>query len=197
MEKEELSMKIDLQNIPESISILEAINPEECIQIVEKLKSEDRFTVWDQTPWVFIIENPNEEEQTFINRQIEFFLKKCREIYKPQEDIYFIEGWLTCWPEGTSMHEHIDNWDPNIESKNIVFSSVLYLNDDFDGGEIYFPNLGGFSYSPQCGKMIIFPTESYDDNFKHEDGYTHSHLHGIKPIVSGNRYTLSLWAAKI
>jgi hypothetical protein len=185
-----------MKETPESISILDAVNAEVCNSIVNKINNGGRLTPWDQTPWVLVVDEPDVEEQAFIDAQIDYFLNKCREVYNPKEEIYFLEGWLTCWPQGNSMHEHIDNWDPNIESRNIIFSSVLYLNDDFEGGEIYFPNLGNFTYKPKQGNMIIFPTESYEEDFKYDDAYGFKHLHGIRLIESGNRYTLTLWAAK-
>lgn len=51
-------------------------------------------------------------------------------------------------------------------------SCLLYLNHDYDGGELHFPRLD-FSLRPRRGQLVIFPSE---------------YLHAVFPIVSGVRY---------
>lgn len=58
-------------------------------------------------------------------------------------------------------------------------SILVYLNDDYEGGELYFPDLD-FGIRPKRGMMITFPGNLY---------YTH----GVAPVRSGTRYTLSQW----
>jgi hypothetical protein len=53
-------------------------------------------------------------------------------------------------------------------------SSLAYLNDDYEGGELYFPHLG-FKIKPKAGDIIFFPSN-----------YIYSH--GSAPIISGNKY---------
>lgn len=51
---------------------------------------------------------------------------------------------------------------------------VLYLNSDFEGGNIYFPDLG-LDLRPETGDLLTFYSE-----FKH----------GVAPIVAGHRFSL-------
>ena len=51
---------------------------------------------------------------------------------------------------------------------------VLYLNEGFEGGNIYFPDLG-IELKPETGDLLTFYSE-----FKH----------GVRPIVSGHRFSL-------
>ena len=60
-----------------------------------------------------------------------------------------------------------------------VVSSVLYLNDDYEGGELYFP-LFDVTYKPDAGSLVLFP--SY---------YTYEH--GAKPIKKGTKYCVLAW----
>jgi hypothetical protein len=54
---------------------------------------------------------------------------------------------------------------------------MLYFNEDFEGGEIYFPNLD-YQYKPVKGAALIFPCNEY--------------LHGVKAITKGYRYTMPI-----
>lgn len=81
---------------------------------------------------------------------------------------------------GYSMNHHIDTINSNGLFKHLKYSTVLYLNDGFGGGDIEFPNVG-FSYSPKRGDAILFPA----DDLKY--------LHGVSEIKSGLRYTMSFW----
>lgn len=78
------------------------------------------------------------------------------------------------WTEGSSANPHNDDQDPE---EFIEYSTVIYLDDDFVGGELYFPGLN-FSYKP----------EKYDGVFFISDGDLWRH--GISTIESGSRSTL-------
>jgi predicted 2-oxoglutarate/Fe(II)-dependent dioxygenase YbiX len=76
---------------------------------------------------------------------------------------------LICkYHEGTFMGPHTD------DSQNAYISGVLYLNDDYEGGELEFPNYG-LSIKPEAGSMIIFPS-------------THPYIHDPKPAYGSERY---------
>jgi len=58
-------------------------------------------------------------------------------------------------------------------------SVLIYLNDDYEGGNIVFPN-SKVSLKPEAGSMLFFPS-----NFLY--------VHEIEPIVSGIKYSLPNW----
>jgi predicted 2-oxoglutarate/Fe(II)-dependent dioxygenase YbiX len=58
-------------------------------------------------------------------------------------------------------------------------SALLYLNDDYEGGEITFPHIG-FSQKPKAGSLIFFPS-----NFVF--------VHEVNAVTSGTRYALPNW----
>lgn len=60
-----------------------------------------------------------------------------------------------------------------------VLSSVMYLNDDYDGGEIEFIN-SGVKIKPAAGSIIFFPS-----NFLY--------VHEVYPITAGYRYSMPHW----
>ncbi len=64
------------------------------------------------------------------------------------------------------------------------FGCVWYLNDDYEGGEIYFPKQN-IELKPKPNTLVFFPG-------------TTEYLHGVKPITNGIRYTLtSFWTYDI
>ena len=78
------------------------------------------------------------------------------------------------WTQGNAANPHIDDQSPE---EFIEYSTVIYLDDDFTGGELYFPGLN-FTYKPK----------KYDGIFFISDGDLWRH--GISTIESGHRTTL-------
>jgi hypothetical protein len=67
--------------------------------------------------------------------------------------------------------------DQGISSR--VLSSVMYLNDDYNGGEIEFKQ-SGVKIKPEAGSIIFFPS-----NFLY--------VHEVHPITDGFRYSMPHW----
>ena len=87
--------------------------------------------------------------------------------YKPHIDGESI--WVT--PRGEKIWKKSTNRDLSI---------VFYLNDDFEGGDFIFPELK-IRIRPEPGMMVCFPSN-------------HHYMHGVEPVVSGNRYSIVSWA---
>jgi len=75
------------------------------------------------------------------------------------------------------LPEHIDQ---GISSR--VLSVVAYLNDDYEGGEITFTNIGdgGITIKPEAGSAVFFPSNYVG-------------AHKISEIKSGIRYAVPNW----
>jgi Rps23 Pro-64 3,4-dihydroxylase Tpa1-like proline 4-hydroxylase len=67
--------------------------------------------------------------------------------------------------------------DQGVSSR--VLSSVMYLNSNYDGGDIEFIN-SGVRVKPDAGSIIFFPS-----NFLY--------VHEVHPITSGFRYAMPHW----
>ena len=63
-------------------------------------------------------------------------------------------------------------------SYTCTVSSVSYLNDDYSGGELYFPHIG-YEYAPKRGDVVINPSN-----------YICSH--GSREITRGTKYSASI-----
>ena len=99
---------------------------------------------------------------------------------------------LTRWFPGDSMSVHSDNSWPEEHLEDLKdqphptayrdYSGIFYLNDQYEGGEIYFPKLD-FEVKPKKGSLIIFPSGS-------------DHIHGVKTVEKHPRYTIAVWYSK-
>ena len=79
------------------------------------------------------------------------------------------------WPPSIGQKLHFDT-----QSSRTTLSSIIYLNNDFEGGETYFED--GTIFKPKPGRALYF-----DGNY---------HKHGVKPISKGTRYTVATWYYK-
>ena len=90
---------------------------------------------------------------------------------------YYVENcWLSVMEEGSFLGPHIDKLRK--ESKDSL-AVLYYLNDNFVGGELYFPNLEK-TITPRKGLAVIFPCNI----LKYE--------HQVYKIKSGVRYAIPL-----
>jgi hypothetical protein len=75
-----------------------------------------------------------------------------------------------------SDHSVPPHYDDNNRSSKNYFSSLLYLNDDYQGGEIYFPQYNK-TIKPKSRSLIFFPGNS-------------NYVHGVNQSFKNNRYAL-------
>jgi prolyl 4-hydroxylase len=70
-----------------------------------------------------------------------------------------------------------------------MYTFILALNDDYEGGETSFPNLNK-EYKLDKGDALLFDTL---DNYEF---MTSKALHGGKPVKSGEKWICNLWVRK-
>jgi hypothetical protein len=108
---------------------------------------------------------------------------KIKKEFQLSSDIYPDYLGIVKWETGDYQHSHADGELPDNKQHPYHwrdFGCVLYLNDDYEGGEIYFPNQN-IEIKPKPNTLVFFPG-------------TMEFLHGVKPITNGIRYTLtSFW----
>jgi hypothetical protein len=91
---------------------------------------------------------------------------------KPKEPQLSVAKWET----GTKLTLHVD--DLGYVTDNHI-PTLVYLNDDYAGGEISFA-IHNITIKPKIGDLLIFP------------GNMH-YAHEVKEVLSGTRYTLPIW----
>jgi hypothetical protein len=91
---------------------------------------------------------------------------------------------ITSISDGGSMPDHADGYLLG-NSQPCDFSSVYYVNDDFEGGEIVFRNIG-LSVKPKKNSLIIFYKSSSEKM-----------IHGVNPVRDGTRYMSQCFFTKM
>lgn len=95
--------------------------------------------------------------------------------FKIEENFYHEHYHLLKYSEGQEYKPHYDS----TTDMGRVLSCVCYLNDDYEGGEIEFPNFK-IKIKPQAGMLILFPS-----NF--------AYMHVAHPVTKGTKYNLVTW----
>ena len=80
------------------------------------------------------------------------------------------------YSKGYSLPLHMDTK----YYKWITYASVIYFNDDYEGGELSFPKLN-INIKPKARELIVF---SQTEN---------EYYHEIKRIKEGTRYSSATW----
>ena len=105
--------------------------------------------------------------------------RRIERFYKLTQAIYADTVQLVLWSEGVHMPAHADNANPDGSPHPMPwrnFSSIVYLNDDYDGGELYFTALDAY-IKPKAGMLVAFTA-----GFHHE--------HAVLKITRGERLTM-------
>ena len=147
--------------------------------LISKIKDFDKNTtlsVYKDNPCVLVAPE-TDEIISIIKKYSEIAIKLHKEKNGFVADLYTTEGFLSVWKEGSWAGVHTDS---HANYEFLQFSTVIYLNDDFTGGETYFPNQD-FLYTPKSGDILLFPSGGTE------------YVHGVKKVLSGNRYTIAMW----
>jgi hypothetical protein len=93
------------------------------------------------------------------------FFNRLNDLVQNVDDTIELSGFATIqrMQEGVELKAHTDqDTDPSIR-----YAAILYLNDDYVDGELFFPN-SGLEFKPKPGSMLIFPgTAEYNHGVKH------------------------------
>lgn len=127
------------------------------------------------------------------NKVLEYaekFLKELEKITKNKNYFYGIS--ITKLSKDIQLRIHQD--EHNTFSK-LSYSAVMYLNDNYEGGEICFlkdfssdfdfplyeKEMNGLEYKPDKGDLVIFKSDTW---------------HGGTKIENGNRYSIIFWSTE-
>jgi len=106
-----------------------------------------------------------------------FFEAELDTIEKPSVLKYQTGGRYNAHSDSEYWSEQDHQWIRSLERD---YSILLYLNDGFEGGALYFPNFN-FRLAPKRGMLVAFPSD-------------HRYLHAAEPLMSGVRFAVVSWA---
>lgn len=121
----------------------------------------------------------NEEFRKIHNRFYETIFAASRaykKLMNIEEEIYFIEGFNLLKYKGGQ--EYTAHYDGSTSSGRSI-SPILYLNDDYEGGELEFVNFN-LKIKPKAGTLYLFPSN-----------YPYRHI--AHPVTNGTKYAIVTW----
>lgn len=149
------------------------ITDEQCLTIKEYMDSQTDPNYWILNNTRQMIVNAEAQE---IKPIIEEIINKVKNVVG-NDDIFLSEYMLSRYNPGFAMSVHTDIEDGR---EHYFISAVVYLNNDFTGGDIVFPAVN-FRHSPKMGQIALFDSDG-DNTY-----------HGVETVTSGIRYAMPLW----
>jgi len=178
-----------VQRLPESITIIrdciEMGAREELLDFLQATNNWQRSLVMDtNNP-----ESENRSSETYmfdkfgnkgVNTFVHALLTNGVQFYKNDKPYRDIAGvvdsyYAIRYSETQEYKVHCDQ-GPGV---NRSVSAVFYLNDNYEGGEIYFPNQE-ITLKPKAGDLILFPS-------------SFTHAHASLPVQTGTKYAIVSW----
>ena len=155
-------------------------NKEEIKQATVFKNDDEEEKVKSRNAWWYSI--PKEDANDLQVAVSEMYKRFCVPKYHCKFNSYDPCQFLG-YPVGGYYIEHYDGETlDNGEWRRVAdrdISLLFYLNEEFGGGELEFPELG-LTIKPKKGMMIAFP--SYKE-----------FVHKVHPVTWGHRYTLVSW----
>jgi hypothetical protein len=103
------------------------------------------------------------------------------ECYLPAEPEFSTFKNYVFWEHGINMEPHYDNVRKE-HHKPVMYGCIWYLTDDFEGGELYYPEFN-VDYKPVAGELIIHPG-------------TREYSHGIRTVLGNPRITVASFCVR-
>lgn len=95
--------------------------------------------------------------------------------YRINEDLWHEPYGLLKYRPGEEYKDHYDG----STAVGRAVSALVYLNQDFEGGETEFLNFG-VKIKPRAGMLVLFPSN-------------YAYRHRSHPVISGTKYALVTW----
>lgn len=161
----------------------------ENIQYMKNVLSEQEHAVlldyvknadsWNKEPWQARTIRSDELPEHILDMLDKVFTlvyAKATELYDVAIDPFHKKGLhLVKFVEGFFLNPHVDT----LSDESLHIASVYYINDDYEGGEIRFPD-HNLTIKPEANSLVIFPgNENY--------------LHEVIKIAKNNRYSSATW----
>jgi predicted 2-oxoglutarate/Fe(II)-dependent dioxygenase YbiX len=122
-----------------------------------------------------LVQNIHNQFYTLLTSALGPYVKK-----QGIDEFLYHEGYnMLKYSGGQEYKAHYDGGS----STGRCVSAILYLNSDFEGGEVEFTNFG-IKIKPEPGMLLIFPSN-----------YAYTHI--AHPVTSGTKYAIVTWIKDI
>jgi hypothetical protein len=180
LEKDEIYLKnvAKLGSSEKNVYVVDNFLSNEEHQALSNFVNNPDQVSWIKEPWT--TERTQEDsipEDTLklLKKIFETARSKCMNYYDIEvSDAFLSQYLLTKWSSGSKMQPHVDT----DAQKHQHIVCMYYINDDYEGGEIIFPDYN-LSIKPKSNSLIMFPgNENY--------------IHGVLEVSRGFRYTFPM-----
>jgi hypothetical protein len=166
------------------------ITEKECEDLIEYSKTQTLLKSKVLSESGNVDSDNRDSEQVWFEDNSHYVVKKIADLsskitQKPSnymEQLQFLK-----YNKGGYFKEH---YDPEVnyksDTKDRIYTIIIYLNDDFEGGQTNFKNLN-MSINPKKGKAVIF--KSLDE----KGNILKNSLHQGSEVKSGNKYMCNKW----
>ncbi len=178
------------KNHPAILILRDLLSPQLCKKLCEtfencheEVATRDGNEFWDGR-YIWMDQLPKHEIDTIriMNQIRQIATLQILKSFAPEYFLFSDTAQLVRWEMGQELIPHADNIEPNGQPNTTPdrsFSSILYLNDDYEGGETYFPG-HNVRFKPKAGTMVLF-------------GSGPAYVHGVTKITKGTRYMYAGW----
>lgn len=111
---------------------------------------------------------------------VEYYIDKMKKVIEDKHDVEVhsrppvIVRWIPGNVQSPHSDKQLNDGSPN-PFPTYDINSVIYWNDNFEGGEFYYPEYD-IELKIEAGMAVAHPGDIH-------------YLHGVKPVVSGTRWT--------
>lgn len=146
------------------------LSVDECKNLIDIYQKNKEQTYTHGSPTVYPLNINNILDGKEVALEIAKRIEQTTDKYFNLNIIDWCE--IVRWPCDSWQSYHLDNG-----SKETTLTSITYLNENFDGGCTIMHD--GTKVKPKIGRTVIFDGNKY--------------IHGVEPILKGERYTLPIW----
>ena len=145
---------------------------EECNYLINFLNNSNDETVTNFDTRKITLKPESEKIKNILLK----VLDKAKKDFN-NNDLFITSYMISSYDPGYFMGVHVDT--ENMRECNKI-SMVLYLNNEFKGGDIVFPMIN-FKHSPKAKELVCFLSEPKENT------------HEVKVIKSGKRYVMPIF----
>ena len=176
-----------LPTYPKPVVIENFLSEKECIHIKQEAKSKLHVSTVDKDRRVD--EQIRKSETAWLSTEdpiIRSVVERCvSRTDRPIENCEQLQ--VLRYTEGGHYNPHQDVFYQDKNKR--LYTFIIALNDEYEGGETAFPNLNE-KYKLKAGDALFFDTI---DNY---ELMTSKALHGGEPVKNGEKWICNLWVRK-
>lgn len=114
----------------------------------------------------------------YLHEAQPFYGRQLRSLESPHILRYSPGSYYRPHADSDQLNPDTRRWEKTLDRD---ISLLLYLDEDFSGGEVKFPNFD-FQIRPRAGMLLMFPSDC-------------RYLHGVLPVTRGIRHTVVSWCS--